>query len=516
MSELISTEAFHAPVSRDLLGSLLDQYQGMRRRIEAVANLVESEAGSALSYFLQGNADRVSSRHMPGVAELFKPDGAVSALNSDFWRRTLALTDVYECMPQARRDEWDKQIMEMTAPEFTEDAVLPTIEALLLGRSQFLAERVDGIFRGLSGTHVTNSPMAFNSRMILSYVFSDWGGVQHSRSGLISDLRCVIARFMGRDEPRYNSTGNDLARMRLNTGVWHTLDGGALRIRVYKIGTAHLEVHPDMAWRLNAILHTLHPRAIPASQRVKPPKASKVFKMMQRPLPFAVVHILDAAKVRHGALTFDHYYTDENKPAAAEAARVIESIGGVKGVDGTYHFDYDPADVINGIVMSGCIPDKVSHQYYPTPETVARVAVEMAQIGPAHLVLEPSAGQGGIADLLPKAQTVCVEVSPLHCRILEAKGYQVSQGDFIEWAKSAQPYHRIVMNPPYSEGRWLTHVQAAARLLPGGGRLVAVLPASARGKELIPGYTHEWSRVFEGEFAGTSVDVAIIALERAP
>jgi 16S rRNA G1207 methylase RsmC len=139
----------------------------------------------------------------------------------------------------------------------------------------------------------------------------------------------------------------------------------------------------------------------------------------------------------------------------------------------------------------------------------------MADIGPDHVCLEPSAGLGGLADLMPKTHTVCVEVSPLHCKVLEAKGHKVECADFIEWSKRPWQFGRIVMNPPYSEGRWMAHLEAAARLLATDGRLVAVLPASARGKALIEGYTHEWSEVFANEFAGTSVSVAIVAMERA-
>lgn len=69
------------------------------------------------------------------------------------------------------------------------------------------------------------------------------------------------------------------------------------------------------------------------------------------------------------------------------------------------------------------------------------------------------------------------------------------------------------MNPPFAGGRAQMHVEAAARLLSPGGRLVAVLPASMRGKDLLPGFDHHWSSVFENEFAGTSVAVVILVVD---
>lgn len=508
--ELVANDEFFAPTPYGLIDGLFGQYNAMRARIDRLAALMDDENGMALGYFRTGNANE--DHRFPDAATLFRVGPAIKALDADFWQRTLSLTDVYNAMPQKRRDEWNESIRALKTPEFTEDNVRATMESLLASRSQFLAERVDGIFRGLSGEHVTNSPMAFGKRMIIGYVFSYYCGARESKAGLINDLRAIIAKFMGRDEPRWDSSRRMLETCQAARGVWHSLDGGALRIRCYLKGTAHLEVHEDMAWRLNAILHTLYPRAIPANYRVKPPKKSKTFTMMGRPLPFAVLAILDDLRIKGNVVTGGYYMAD--KAASKEAARVMESIGGTRK-DGGWQFDYDPTDVIREIRLSGCIPDKVSHQFYPTPESVALAAVEMAQIGAGHLCLEPSAGLGGIADHLPKQQTVCVEISPLHCKVLEAKGYQVSQGDFIEWAKAALPYQRIVMNPPYSEGRWMAHLEAASRLLDKGGRLVAVLPASARGKTLIDGFTHEWSGVFANEFAGTSVSVAIVAMERS-
>src|SRR5690606_8445350 len=107
-----------------------------------------------------------------------------------------------------------------------------------------------------------------------------------------------------------------------------------------------------------------------------------------------------------------------------------------------------PRDVLAEVVRSGCVPDKVSHQYYPTPEPLARRAAQMADIQPDHRVLEPSAGQGAIAQFLPRAHLTCVEISGLHAEVLRSKGYAVEEADFLDWASNAPPFERIVMSPP--------------------------------------------------------------------
>lgn len=512
---------FFAPVSSDVIDGLIGQYQQKRTQIDAVAGIVAGEMGGAISYFIDGNRDDFS--RMPSVERLFEPKGAIAALNSVYWSKAMALTDVYSAMPQARRDEWSKAISEKTTPEFTEEAVRPTISGLLADRAKFFAERVDGIFRGLSGEHVTNCPQGFSKRMIIAYV-TESSYHSTSRAGLINDLRAVIAKFMGRDEPMWNATGPIISHARANHGQWITLDGGTLRIRCYKIGTAHLEVHPDMAYRLNQVLAGMYPRAIPAEFRTKPAKKHKEFQMMGRPLPFAVLDWLGGFKSASSyskdaggravwspilnAVQFERRQCSD--VAYQEAQRVLVSIGGVRTKAGDWQFDYPPSDAIKEIICSGCVPDVKAHQYYPTPEVVARAAIELAEIGPDDTVLEPSAGQGGIADYLPAPhRAVCVEISALHCEILKAKGFVTVQADFMEWAANAPKFNKVVMNPPFSEGRALAHLQAAAKLVKPSGRIVAVLPASTKGKDVLPGWCVEWSKVYAGEFAGTSVSVVI-------
>ncbi|MGA9618169.1 MAG: DUF4942 domain-containing protein, partial [Serratia proteamaculans] len=114
----------------------------------------------AIPYFLRGNQD--GERYIRPVSDIFKLEGAIANLNAAYWQQALSLTDVYEYMPQKRRDEWDDQIREMKTPEFEEETVRPTIMSLLNSRQKFFGERVDGIFRTLSGEHVTNRPEGFS------------------------------------------------------------------------------------------------------------------------------------------------------------------------------------------------------------------------------------------------------------------------------------------------------------------------------------------------------------------
>lgn len=526
---------FFAPMSSDLIDGLLGQYNVARRNIEAMAAAVsDPQHASVLHYFISGNVEEQRYSIPSTVEALFKLDGAVGQLNGDFWNRALRLTDVIDYMPQKRREEWHEQIRNPLGrkknkhsqeadlpalPDFEEDTVRGTLSGLLASRHKFLAERVDGIFRALSRTHVTNRPEGFSKRMIIAGVHS------YGTSGQINDLRCVIAKFMGRDEPKHGATDPVIKAAGRHNGEWMAIDGNSMRIRVYGgVGTAHLEVHPEMSWRLNAILASLYPAAIPSQFREKPKSRKKVkdFELFDKPLPHAVIAMLAEMRdvtVRRLPEWPERYdnvpmakvfgYGDKDKATQAEAEKVLVAIGAVK-VKNYWQFDYFPGEVLDQIVCSGCIPDHKSHQFYPTPEVVALAAIELADIQPGHVCLEPSAGQGGLADLMPKGITQCVEISDLHCKVLEAKGHNVHCADFLKLPANG-PFDRIVMNPPFSEGRWQAHLEHAASMLKVGGRLVAILPASAKGKDVLPGLKHEWSKIYSNEFAGTSVSVVILA-----
>lgn len=536
------TSTFFAPVSSDLVDGLIGQYQHMRAKVERVAEVMNGpDLDGALHYFAEysGKQDRHLSSST--VRDMFSLDGAIAHLNASFWSKAMQLTDVLDAMPQQRRNEWHAQIQNPLGqkkdryskewevepiPEFTDENVRSTLKGLLLQRETFFAERVDGLFRSLSKTHITNAPEGFGRRMIIARAVNEWGGVDHSTAGVINDLRCVIARFMGRDEPKWDATSSVVRFARLRRGEWIDVDGGAIRIRCYAIGTAHLEVHPDMAWRLNCVLAQLHPLAIPSQFRERPKKRAKDHKLIGRPLPFAVVARLASLEPARD-LNPDHGYRKDtwikvpgcwdfkassDQQIKAEADRIMESIGGTKLSELRWAFDYDPTEVVQEIVASGCVPDQKAHQFYPTPERLARIAVDLADIGPDDTCREPSAGMGGLADLMPKDRTHCIEVSPLHCKVLESKGHNVTQADFLAW--SGAPVDRIVANPPFSEGRWQAHTQHAATMVKPGGRLVAILPASAKGKDLLPGFDCTWHGPYDNEFPGTSVSVVILKADR--
>lgn len=145
-----------------------------------------------------------------------------------------------------------------------------------------------------------------------------------------------------------------------------------------------------------------------------------------------------------------------------------------------------------GLREQAAAPDKVKQleramvgkkndgfDFFPTPEGVADEMVETAGLEPGMRVLEPSAGMGHIAERIRDAgvEPDVGEIASDRRELLEAKGFNLVARDFMDLKEGG--YDRILMNPPFSDGRDIAHVRHAYELLKPGGRVVAIMGEGA-------------------------------------
>ena len=104
---------------------------------------------------------------------------------------------------------------------------------------------------------------------------------------------------------------------------------------------------------------------------------------------------------------------------------------------------------------------------------------EMAEIDSASEVLEPSCGNGQLADVIWEhlpAGMCCIELNTDMKRYLAEKPYGVNYRDFLDVAKKEiGGINRVVMNPPFTRHQDIDHVRHAYDLLDAGGILVAIM-----------------------------------------
>jgi len=532
--DTISFEHFFKPVNVNTLSELFDRYSTESTEIKTLCQVVE-----ASKYRSIGNLVSANLENPIPTGNLFNLEGGLSYLKAKFWKEAFDLTDIYEHMPQRARDEWDTQIKERTTPEFTLESVAPTLRQLLIDRDLFFAQTIDDIFRNLSGEHVTNRPEGFSKRMIMpNEGRKSENDVTSEVIGHITDLRYVLARFANRatgEKICLTTTKHIIAQCsKPNTyGQWIDIDGNSLRIKVFKRGTVHLEVNENISWRLNQVLATLYPAAIPSKFRAKKAPKAKAKEMQFNLISQQAINLIHSFKhpIRpvpgseewHRSneydtelYTFDLEKRDISKISPSlreEIETVMKACGGIPTMSHfgkpSFKFEGDFEPLREHLVLTGTIPEQKSHQFYATEEELAQEAVDECEIEAHHDCVEPSAGHGGIAKFMPNS-TTCVELSSLHCKVLESKGHNVVEADFIEWAKTAPLFDRIVMNPPYSDNQAILHTTTASKLLKNKGRLVAIFPSGLRNRIELDGYSVRYSRDIEGAFKGTGTNITVM------
>jgi hypothetical protein len=186
--------------------------------------------------------------------------------------------------------------------------------------------------------------------------------------------------------------------------------------------------------------------------------------------------------------------------------------------------------------------EQESYQQFSTPPNIAYLAAWAANINSADVVLEPSAGIGGLA-IFPKAWGAEVVVNELSDRRLEFIKNLPFDGFYNENAEqinnilpdSVKP-SVVIMNPPFSStaGRTATnktsnairHVEQALLRLEDGGRLVAILGRGMANDT--PSFRGWWNKLREEydiranlsidgsnyKKYGTSFDVQLVVIDK--
>ncbi|WP_159180265.1 DUF4942 domain-containing protein [Klebsiella pneumoniae] len=469
---------------------------------------------------------------------------------AEYWRKVTDMTGALLIMPAERRDQWrsqftlglqkvmkrdrggfERQVEEFVGvPEFTADTVIPTMTSLLNDRHKYLAERVYGLFKALSPTHKTNKTYGFSEKLIISYCVTDfWNNsvsLNYHKADVIDDLRVMLHFFAHKEFITLNSCSEMLSAAyrahNCETGQWMNVDGNLMRVKIFKNGNAHFEIHPDVAWRLNEVLAYSMPAAIPAPCRKAPTtKAPKEFGYIQKTVSTKTRMVIRDR--RHNSANETWYFSDSSlqKTEKQDLERTLSFIGGVK-VGGSWKFPYEPSTTFDSIVSLGVIPEVKSHQFYPTPASIAQYVAQILKCQPTDQILDPDAGRGDLVAFLdvPEENITSVEISPLFCDILGAKGFNVYNKDFLAWSKefiTAPGYDKIAINPPYSEGRAKEHTLAALNHLNEKGIMAAVLPAGYKPEEWIGSefVCAKSGREFAGEFEDTGITVAVFVFKRA-
>lgn len=152
-----------------------------------------------------------------------------------------------------------------------------------------------------------------------------------------------------------------------------------------------------------------------------------------------------------------------------------------------HSFEYDIKENLEKVCKEKKVMDwKKKTNFFYTPESIVNIMISLIPLwnDEKYKFLEPSCGQGHIADVLRKtfknAEITCIEKNPNHCEILKNKGYNPICSDFLE-IKPEEKYDVIFMNPPFSEE--IEHIIHAYEFLNDDGYLLSVASLRILDKE---------------------------------
>lgn len=163
--------------------------------------------------------------------------------------------------------------------------------------------------------------------------------------------------------------------------------------------------------------------------------------------------------------------------------KVLEAAGGKWNRKAKAHlYDGDAAEAMEQIILTGWCDTKRKQNfgYFPTPIALGLQVAELACIEAGSAVLEPSIGQGHLAEAIkrvqPGASITGYELLPEN--IAKCVGrFSTTEADFLK-VEVVPQFDCVVMNPPFAKQADIWHVQHALKFLKPGGRLVSIMSAS--------------------------------------
>lgn len=213
-------------------------------------------------------------------------------------------------------------------------------------------------------------------------------------------------------------------------------------------------------------------------------------------------------------------------PNYLELKRVLIAAGGKYKKNG-FDFTTDAQAIKDRLIGGEKINDKKKYQQFFTPHALAVQLHEMAEVEDHHTILEPSAGQAAIANVVYDAgggsNCVIVELDPVNIAWLRTDGWDPIEGDFLKLHKEdIGAFDRIIANPPFTKNQDVDHILHMYKFLEPGGVLVSLSSTSWRQgtqkkqvafREWLQSVDAEITEVPTGAFKESGTNVATVIIK---
>lgn len=218
---------------------------------------------------------------------------------------------------------------------------------------------------------------------------------------------------------------------------------------------------------------------------------------------------------------------DEHLSTYSKIKDLLQKAGGrYVGHQQAFVFDdgIDCAEVLAAMIDGRPINYKKDFQFFATSRDEAIPLCQFAGDLVGRRVLEPSAGDGALADVAREmgAEVITIEKWDVNAKKLRAKGFEPIERDFLQVTpEEIGLFDAIIANPPFAKNQDIMHVRHMLDFLKPGGSLSVIMSTGwQEGRqrahrdfiELLEGQEVEITPIEAGAFAEAGTMVPTLRL----
>lgn len=488
MSALIDSDAITQIVSaRDAAWAEALRAADLRRQAWGaldVANdlALRAHGGSSLYLGDRGHAAREAFTQRCDIDAGL--DAYRRSLDGAVWMHVASRTGMDRAMDHEAKEAY-YAMLQKDPPVVTEQAVRDAVEGARAEAGLYFLRGLAKAFASLDRRFKSHDAFMFSSRIIFTNLYQEDGHLSwyRQRDEMLADIDRCFSVIAG-EEPDWPRFRRELIAAR-REHYGDAVETRWFRVRAYVNGNAHLwvrdkallrKVNEQLALYYGAVLpDAVTPEVTPEDARSKTGALSKDLAFYPTPKKAALV------AVEH---LLDHWYLGEARvlePSAGEGHLALALLG------------YIDAKRAESMRESRRFPDLKR-------ETGWNLTVHAVEVHPERVA-------------------VLYGLEEQHPRL------SVREANFLQLTPTGD-YDGVLMNPPFYGTHCLEHVMHAFDFLRPGGRLAAILPATAQVRETkkhkafaawLKGKSARWTDLPPESFSesGTRVATVVLTLEKS-
>lgn len=437
-----------------------------RRRNEALALFAEADAMDQAAADKRGEAARALRAAAPlsdGLLPqhmLREIEGNRHKVDAQIWSSVVKMTDLDRYMDKKAKDDLRQSLL-TDPPEFTEDNAVATLQGFMAEAGMIFRRGIAEMFSDLDRRFRSHSGWKIGSRVILTYVFNDFGWWNHYRNhrDTLQDIERTFLVLDGRKAgDEYSGIVGEIEQARRDGcyGARQTeVESEFYKVRIFKNGNVHLWFkRDDLVRKANRMIGEYYGEVIP----------------------------------------------EEREPAD----------------DGGLHEPKRTLAKNHGFFPT---PDDLAERVIEEAHLLRRSEEPLEVLEPS-----AGTGQLSRRAAAKGAQVDCVEIQADHVQRLRLLGChrRIYKADFFDLSPEATGlYDRVIMNPPFDRERDIDHVMHALKFLKPGGFLIAIMSAhtefaqtkkAVAFRELMEGMQAHFDDNPRGSFSSVGTNVNTIRL----